>query len=81
MVGGMLEVAGRVVASLVFAKHFGFAGICASNPTAWVFVDIFLVIAYVVILHAPRRPTSPSRPPPLKIDVPSNHCLLIGYGV
>lgn len=51
MVGGMLEVAGRVVASLVFAKHFGFAGICASNPTAWVFVDIFLVIAYVVILH------------------------------
>lgn len=51
MVGGMLEVAGRVVASLVFAKHFGFAGICASNPTAWVFVDIFLVIAYIVILH------------------------------
>ena len=51
MVGGMLEVAGRVVASLVFAKHFGFAGICASNPTAWVFVDVFLVIAYVVILH------------------------------
>ena len=51
MVGGMLEVAGRVVASLVFAKHFGFAGICASNPTAWVFVDIFLVAAYVVILH------------------------------
>ena len=51
MVGGMLEVAGRVVASLVFAKHFGFTGICASNPTAWVFVDIFLVIAYVVILH------------------------------
>lgn len=51
MVGGMLEVAGRVFASLVFAKHFGFAGICASNPTAWVFVDIFLVIAYVVILH------------------------------
>ena len=51
MIGGMLEVAGRVVASLVFAKHFGFAGICASNPTAWVFVDIFLVIAYVVILH------------------------------
>lgn len=51
MVGGMLEVAGRVVASLVFAKHFGFAGICASNPTAWVFVDIFLVVAYVVILH------------------------------
>ena len=43
MIGGMLEVAGRVVASLVFAKHFGFAGICASNPTAWVFVDIFLV--------------------------------------
>lgn len=51
MVGGMLEVAGRVVASLVFAKHFGFAGICASNPTAWVFVDIFLVAAYIVILH------------------------------
>ena len=51
MIGGMLEVAGRVVASLVFAKHFGFAGICASNPTAWVFVDIFLVVAYVVILH------------------------------
>ena len=51
MIGGMLEVAGRVVASLVFAKHFGFAGICASNPTAWVFVDVFLVAAYVVILH------------------------------
>lgn len=51
MIGGILEVAGRVVASLVFAAHFGFAGICASNPTAWVFVDVFLVAAYVVILH------------------------------
>lgn len=51
MIGGVIELVGRVIASLVFAAQFGFVGICASNPTAWVLVDIFLVAAYVIILH------------------------------
>ena len=51
MIGGGIELVGRVIASLVFAAKFGFVGICASNPTAWVCVDVFLIISYIVILH------------------------------
>lgn len=55
MIGGGLELAGRVIASLIFAAHFGFTGICASNPTAWVFVDVFLVLTYIFVMRHMKK--------------------------
>ena len=41
----------RSLASIFLAKWFGFTGICFSSPSAWVGADVFLLIAYFVIMH------------------------------
>ena len=54
---GVTELAGRVLASLVFAKLWGFTGICSSNPVAWVAAVVFLVTVYYVTMR--RRDAAP----------------------
>lgn len=48
---GVTELAGRIVASLVFVKLWGFSGICTSNAAAWVAAVAFLVATYLVCMR------------------------------
>ena len=48
---GVTELAGRILASLVFVRIWGFAGICSSNPVAWVAAVMFLVTTYIVVMR------------------------------
>lgn len=51
MLAGATELLMRSLASIFLAKWFGFTGICFSSPSAWVGADVFLLIAYFVIMH------------------------------
>ena len=51
MIAGATELVMRSLASIFLAKWFGFTGICFSSPSAWVGADVFLLIAYFVIMH------------------------------
>lgn len=51
MIAGATELLMRSLASIFLAKWFGFTGICFSSPSAWVGADVFLLIAYFVIMH------------------------------
>jgi len=46
MLGGIFELAARVLVIMVLAKPFGYVGICFANPVAWIFALIPLVPAY-----------------------------------
>ena len=48
---GVTELAGRIVASLVFVRLWGFSGICTSNAAAWVAAVAFLVATYLVCMR------------------------------
>ena len=48
---GVTELAGRILASRVFVRIWGFAGICSSNPVAWVAAVLFLVTTYIVVMR------------------------------
>lgn len=51
MIAGATELVMRSLASIFLAKWFGFTGICFSSPSAWFGADVFLLIAYFVIMH------------------------------
>ena len=55
MIGGGIEVAMRVLASLLLAKALGYTGICVSNPAAWIGADIFFVISYLAVMRGLRK--------------------------
>ena len=55
MFAGVMELAGRVTASLVFVKFWGFTGICLSNPAAWLCADIFFIICYYTIIYRMKK--------------------------
>lgn len=48
---GVTELVGRVLASLVFVRIWGFMGLCSSNPVAWVAAVVFLVTTYLVVMR------------------------------
>ena len=50
VVGGVLELIGRSIASIVLVEIWDFTGTCFSHPLAWVFASIFFVIIYAVII-------------------------------
>ena len=52
---GVTELVGRVLASLVFVRIWGFAGVCSSNPVAWVAAVIFLVTTYIVVMRRQKK--------------------------
>ena len=49
MFAGLMELAGRSFVAFVLVRHFGFTGACFANPTAWLFADLYLIPAYIVI--------------------------------
>lgn len=55
MMGGVVELASRVLTAFVFVKLWGFTGVCVSNPIAWVACDVYLIVAYVFVMHALKK--------------------------
>lgn len=49
ILAGVFEMAARTLAGLFLVPNFGFAGACFANPLAWVFADIFLFPAYIIV--------------------------------
>ncbi len=52
---GVAELFMRVLAAVLFAKLWGYAGVCAANPVAWFGADVFLVITYAVKMRQNRN--------------------------
>jgi len=48
--GGVLELIGRCISSILLVYLWGFWGVCFSHPLAWVFAAIFFLIAYAVTI-------------------------------
>ena len=48
MLGGAVEFAVRIIVASTFAKWWGFAGACFSNPLSWIGASIYLFIAFVI---------------------------------
>ena len=46
VLAGAMELAARALVGLLFVPLFGFAAVCAANPSAWVAADLFLIPAY-----------------------------------
>ena len=60
---GVTELAGRIVASLLFVRLWGFTGICVSNPAAWVAAVAFLVTTYTLCMRRAKRAEHPGDVP------------------
>lgn len=52
---GVTELFGRSLAALVFVRYWGYTGVCASSPAAWVAADIFLIVTYIVVMRRHRE--------------------------
>lgn len=51
ILAGVFEMIARTVVGVVFVPKYGYIAACMASPVAWVLADIFLVIAYVVIIR------------------------------
>ncbi|RXZ62412.1 MATE family efflux transporter [Candidatus Borkfalkia ceftriaxoniphila] len=49
MLAGGAELVMRIVAALIFARYWGYIGVCSANPAAWFGADVILVIVYAVL--------------------------------
>lgn len=49
MLSGVMEMIARSGVSLWLVPTFGFLGVCYGDPMAWVFADIFLVPAFLLL--------------------------------
>lgn len=54
MLGGVVELACRIVAAAFAVKLHSFAGVCIANASAWLITGIFLAIAYLVLMRKLR---------------------------
>ena len=51
---GVLEMIGRGFAGKVLVPRFGYVAACMASPLAWVLADIFLIVAFVMIMRKLR---------------------------
>ena len=56
MLSGLTELVMRTIAALVFARLFGYVGVCVASPTAWLGADIILIAIYVHLYRKHMRP-------------------------
>lgn len=56
MLSGGIELIMRVFAAFVFARLWGYIGVCSANPVAWLGADIILIIIYAVVYRRHIRP-------------------------
>lgn len=59
MLAGVTELAGRMLACFLFARLWGFTGVCFTDPVAWLAADIFLAIVYFVVMNAELHRSPP----------------------
>ena len=46
MISGIVELVSRYAVILLFAKPFGYAGVCFADPAAWVTTGVLLMVTY-----------------------------------
>ena len=56
MLSGATELVMRVFAALVFAKLWGYIGVCSANPAAWLGADIILLVIYFRLYKKKIKP-------------------------
>lgn len=49
-IAGVTELAGRSVTAFILVRYIGYAGVCLSNPIAWIAADIFLLATYYITM-------------------------------
>lgn len=49
ILAGVFEMVARTLAGVFLVPKFGFIGACFANPLAWIFADIFLFPAYIIV--------------------------------
>ena len=47
MISGIVELVSRYIVILLFAKPFGYAGVCFADPAAWVTTGVLLLVTYI----------------------------------
>lgn len=52
---GFFEMVARATVGFVFVDLYGYPAACMANPSAWVAADIFLIIAYLLIVRREKR--------------------------
>ena len=55
IMAGVLEMVGRGFAGSVLVPAFGYIAACLASPMAWLLADVFLVIAYILIMKKLRN--------------------------
>lgn len=50
ILAGVCEMIARAVAGFILVPELGFLGACVASPLAWIFADVFLIIAYIKII-------------------------------
>lgn len=48
MIGGFMELVGRVIVIILFAKSYGYTAVCLASPAAWVLAGIPNMAAYLI---------------------------------
>lgn len=48
MLSGVMELAARVIAIAIFAKPFGYTGVCYADPAAWLSTGVLLIVTYLI---------------------------------
>ncbi|MDP3950152.1 MATE family efflux transporter [Microbacterium sp.] len=78
---GVVELFMRVGAAVVLGALFGFGGVAASNPLAWVGAVVILIPAYVrahrALAKMPVNPLEPTLTTPIALVGPDNSSLTV----
>ncbi len=48
---GVFEMVARAVVGFVLVPSFGFIAACFASPIAWIMADLFLIPAYIFVIH------------------------------
>lgn len=64
MCSGVAEMIARTGISLWLVPALGFLGVCLGDPTAWIFADMFLVPAGIILYHRLKKRMSQTASPP-----------------
>ena len=51
MCSGVAEMIARTGVSLWLVPALGFFGVCLGDPVAWLFADLFLIPAFIILYH------------------------------
>ena len=55
LLGGVSELLLRVVAAFVFARYFGYPGVCLASPAAWIGATVILIVTYAIVMRRYAR--------------------------